>query len=94
MLVDHHPTLLIGLVVGMQLAGQLPQVLARVKQIDNLYCAGEMLIGNVPDPFGAIAEDDFLFRAAPPPFPGLQIEPLAKCVGPASFLPGNSSLSP
>src|ERR1039458_10113260 len=67
--------------MGMQLAGQLPQVLARVTEIDNLNGAGKLSIGSVPDPFGPIAEDDFLFRAAPTPLPRFQIEALAKPAG-------------
>jgi len=39
-LVDLHPRFLIQFVIGMQPARQLPQVLARVIQIDNLHPPG------------------------------------------------------
>ena len=64
--------------VGVQFAGQFPEVLSGVKKIDNLNCAGEMLIGNIPDPFRSIAHDDFLFGAAPAALPGFQIDALAE----------------
>ena len=41
-LVNRHPIFLLGLLVRVQFAGQLPQVLASVKQIDNLNRAGEV----------------------------------------------------
>jgi hypothetical protein len=34
-------------------------------EIDDLDRAGKMLFDQVPDPFGSIADDDFLLRAAP-----------------------------
>src|ERR1017187_7176229 len=60
-----------GFVQGEQLAGQIPQVLASVKEIDNLNCAGEVLRGDVPDPFGSVADRHFLSRPAPAAIPGL-----------------------
>jgi hypothetical protein len=56
----------------MQLARQLSQVLTRVIEIDNLRRAGKMLLGKIPDPFGAIAHDDLLCRAVPAALPGFQ----------------------
>ena len=75
---DHHPAFLLGLLVRIQLARQFPEVLAGVIEIDDLNRAGEVLIGNIPDPFGSIADDDLLFGAAPTALPGFQIEALAK----------------
>jgi hypothetical protein len=43
-LLDHDPTFLIHLVVGVQFARQLPQVLASVIEIDNLNRAREVLM--------------------------------------------------
>ena len=80
-LVDLHPGFLVHLVIGMQLARQLPQVLARVIQIDDLHRAGKMLLGQIPDPFGPIAHDDLLFRAAPAALPGFHVDALAKLFG-------------
>src|SRR5947209_4519489 len=33
-----------------------------------------MIVGYVPDPFGAVSDDDFLLRALPAPIPGFQID--------------------
>jgi hypothetical protein len=66
-----HSGFLVRFVVGIQLAGDIPQVLTSVIQIDDLNRAGEVLIGEVPDPFGAVADDDFPFRAVPSAIPGL-----------------------
>lgn len=70
LLVDLHPGLLPGWIVGTQSAGQVPQVLASVIQIDDLHRTGKVLVGQVPDPFGAVAYDDLLLRATPAPVPG------------------------
>src|ERR1039457_411156 len=64
-LMGSHPAFLLSLLVGEQLAGQFPEVLAGVIKIDDLNRAGEVLIGNIPDPFRSIAYDDLLFGAAP-----------------------------
>ena len=42
---------------------------------------GEEFPGKVPDPFGAIADDDLLVCAAPAAFPGLDVQPLAELLG-------------
>ena len=80
-LLNHHPTLLVHFVIGVQFASQLPEVLASVIEIDNLNRAGEVLLGKIPDPCGAIPHYDFLLRAAPAAFPGLHIDALAKLFG-------------
>jgi hypothetical protein len=77
---DDHPAFLLGLLVGKQLASQFPEVLSGVKEIDNLNRAREVLIGNIPDPFRSIADDDLLFGAAPTSLAGFQIEAQAKLV--------------
>jgi hypothetical protein len=38
--------------------------LAGVIEIDNLNRVREVQIGKIPDPFGAVADRDFLYRAA------------------------------
>jgi hypothetical protein len=78
---DFYPDVLVDQVVGIQLARQLPQMLARVVEINDLHCTGEVLFGKVPDPFGSITQDDFLFRAAPATVPGLQIDAFAELFG-------------
>ena len=85
-LVDLHPGLLVDFVVGVQPARQLPQVLAGVIEIDDLHRAREMQLGQIPDPFGAVAQDDFLFRAAPAALPGFQVDPFAKLFGESRWL--------
>src|SRR5436309_15274601 len=53
-------------------------MLASVKQIDDLSRAREVLIGQIPDPFGSIAHHDLLFRPAPAALPRFQVDTLAK----------------
>jgi hypothetical protein len=53
-------------------------VLAGMIQVDHLNRAGEMLFGDVPDPFGAIADNNFLFGAAPAAFSCLEVESFAE----------------
>jgi hypothetical protein len=63
-------------VVGIEQACQVPQMLACVEQIANLNCAGKVLLGQIPDPFGSVAYNDLLLGAAPPAFPGFHVESL------------------
>jgi hypothetical protein len=55
-------------------------MLTRVIEIDDLNRAGKMLVGEIPDPFGAVA-DDYLCRTAPAAVPGFQIDSFAKLPG-------------
>src|SRR5712691_6504675 len=80
-MVSFNPILLTRLVIGMEPASYGPQVLASVIEIDNQNRAREVLPGQIPDPFRAIAHYDFLFRAAPATLPGFQIDALAKLFG-------------
>jgi len=50
-----------------------PTGLLQVKEIDDLDRAGKMQIGQIPDPFGSITHDNFLWCAAPATVPGFQI---------------------
>src|ERR1017187_5390558 len=81
LLMDVHPGFLLYFVVGIQLARHIPQVLASMIQIDDLNCARKMLGDEVPDPFGAIADSDFLFRPLPPAVPGFPVDAFAKLFG-------------
>src|ERR1019366_3800537 len=67
--------------IQIQFACHVPQVLAGVIQIDDLDRARKMLVGEIPDPFGAVANDNLLFRTAPAPVPGFQINAFAKLFG-------------
>src|SRR5215469_12971379 len=50
-------------------------------KIDYLNRAGEMLLGQIPDPLRPFAHDDFLLRPAPAALPGFHIESFAKLLG-------------
>ena len=58
-----------------------PWVLAGMKQIDDLDSAGQVLLCNVPDPFGSVRDHDFLFGARPTASPGFQINSVAELAG-------------
>jgi hypothetical protein len=77
-LMGGHPAFLLGLPVGKQLASQVPEVLSGVVKVDNLNRAGEVLIGDIPDPFRSIADDDLLFGATPTSLAGFPIDAQAK----------------
>src|SRR5271156_4065975 len=65
----------------MQPARHVPQVLASVKQIDDLDSTRKMQIGVIPDPFGSVTQDNFLCRAVPAALPRFQVDSFAKLVG-------------
>src|SRR5271170_5540155 len=69
------------LVIGVQLARQVPQMLARVIEINNLNRAWKVLFGQIPNPFSSIAHDNLLLRAAPAAPPGLHIKAFTKLFG-------------
>ena len=62
---NFYPSFLAQWVIGEQVARQIPEVLARVKQINNLNRAGKVLIGEIPDPVGAVADDDLVGGRSP-----------------------------
>ena len=76
------PAFAASLIVAEQLRGKLPEVLPRMVEIDDLNRAGEVLVGQVPDPEGTIAKDDLLLRSAPAAAPGLGVEAQTKLLGP------------
>src|ERR1700692_3672965 len=78
---DFDPGFLADGVVGAQLARQVPEMLASVIEIDDLHGAGEVLVGQIPYPFGSVTHDNFLCRAAPATVPGFQIDALSKLFG-------------
>src|SRR5215469_9645069 len=61
-------------VVGKEQTRQLPQVLTGVEEVDDLNGSREVILGDVPDPFCAIADDDLLFGARPATFPGFDVK--------------------
>ena len=50
-------------------------------KIDDLDGAGKVLIGDVPDPFGAVGDDHFLLSPAPATLPGFGINAAAEFIG-------------
>src|SRR5664279_5149410 len=56
-------------------------MLTRVKEIDNLHRAWKVLVGNIPNPFGAITHGHLLFRVAPVALAGFHIQSLSKRIG-------------
>ena len=74
---ERDPGFLIPFVIGIQPASQLPQMLARMIEIDNLNRAWKVLLGKIPDPFGPITHDNLLFRSTPAALPGFHIDSLA-----------------
>jgi hypothetical protein len=73
-----HPALAGLLVIGKQLGGELPEMLAGMVEIDDLDGAREVLVGQIPDPNGAVGNDCFLVGPAPAAPPGFGVEPEAK----------------
>ena len=80
-LLAHDPPLLVGSVAGVEHPRHIPKMLARMKQVNDLDCAGKVQISIIPDPFGTIADDHFLFRAAPAAVPDFEIEAVAELAG-------------
>jgi hypothetical protein len=80
-LVCLDPDFLLHFVIGIQFAGQLPEALASVVQIDDLNGAWKVGLTQIPDPFGSVAHDDFLLRPAPAAIPGLQVDALTELLG-------------
>ncbi len=75
-----NPALLCGPLQRMKGASNVPQMVAGVEEVDDLYRTREVLAGNVPDPFNAIADDDFL-GVASSPFPGFHVQTFSKLFG-------------
>src|SRR6266851_2143058 len=56
-------------------------MLASVPDVDDLDRASKMLVGDIPDPLGAVAQHHFLFGPIPSPFEGFGIESAAEQFG-------------
>src|SRR5579859_296014 len=56
-------------------------MLASVPDVDDLDCTGKMLVGDIPDPLGAITQHHLLFSAIPTPFEGFGIKAATKQLG-------------
>src|ERR1039458_913034 len=77
-LMDDHPAFLLSLLVGIQFAGQFPEVLSGVIKIDNLNRAGEVLIFKYSRSIPLHPDDDLLFGAVPTALAAFQIEAQTK----------------
>src|SRR5437016_3816169 len=56
-------------------------MLASVVEVDDLYGAGEVLVGQIPDPFGSINHDNLMRSEAPATVSGFQIVALSILFG-------------
>ena len=57
----------------MEKAGQIPEVLTGVKQINDLNSARKVFAGDIPDPVGPVADDNLFLCAAPTTVPSVQV---------------------
>jgi hypothetical protein len=69
---------LFSFLARVQFARQIPEVLASVKKVDDLNGSGEVLVGDIPDPFGPVSEDYLGFGAFPAAIPGFEVTPGAE----------------
>jgi hypothetical protein len=53
---------------GVEDASHFPEVLAGMKQIDNLHSSRKVLVRKVPDPLGSVSDDDLLSARVQPRF--------------------------
>ena len=66
----------------------LPQMLAQHGRESTIWIARRKVFrGQIPDPFGAVGQDDFLFRTAPTTLPSFSIDALAKLYRAVSMAP-------
>ncbi len=80
-LMTQDPSALSSLVQRIETAGNIAKVLAGMIGVDDLDRVRKMLTGDVPDPFGAVAQNDLGEGTAPASIPGFQIQALAELGG-------------
>src|SRR6185436_3559890 len=66
---------------GKELGRYIPEVLASMPDVNNLDRASKVLVGNVPDPLGPIAQHNFLLGPIPAALPSFDVETTAKQFG-------------
>ena len=71
---NRPPAFLFGLLARIEFARHIPKVLAGVQDVDDLNSAGEVIVGDIPDPVCAIPDDNLLLGALPAAIPGFQID--------------------
>src|SRR5437763_4215692 len=76
--VTQDPLSLTGTLPRGKEAGDIPEMLPGMEEINDLDGAGKMQIGEVPNPLRPIAHDDFLDGSVPTAILGFGIEPLAE----------------
>ena len=69
-----QPALLGDFIGRIQLASQIPKMLAGMIEVDDLNRAGEVLIRNIPNPVRAISHDYADGGAVPTPIPSFRIQ--------------------
>src|SRR5262245_7566833 len=75
---DSHPSFLLDFRLGIELARNLPQMLACVVQINDLDRVREVFGDQVPDPLRTIADHHLLFCTAPTALRSFAIDPFAE----------------
>src|SRR5882724_13578771 len=78
LLVYLHPSFLLSFLIGEQPTSRRPKMLASVVEIDNLQGLRKVQGHKIPNPFGAVADHDFLECAAPAASPGFPIDSTTK----------------
>src|SRR6266853_1486075 len=73
-LLAQNPAFLFHLLVRVQRACQSPEMLPGMIEIHDLDGPGEVLLCDVPNPVGPVAENDLGLRPAPATLPGLYID--------------------
>jgi len=76
--VAQDPLSLKGILPGIEEADNLPEMLAGVKQINDLDSTRKMHIGKIPNPWGSVGHDDFLDGSTPTAILGFGIEAFAE----------------
>jgi len=70
-----HPPLANFLVQGEELGREFPEMLTGVEEINDLDGAWKVLVGETPDPDGAVADHDLLLSPAPTTPPVFVVKP-------------------
>src|SRR2546430_1543031 len=73
-----NPTFLSDVIARVQEAGHMPQMLARMIEINNLNGSGKMQFHQIPYPLRAIAHDHLLVGPIPAAIVSLPVEALAE----------------
>src|SRR2546427_12736659 len=67
--------------MGVEQGGYFPYVLPGMIQIHDLYSAGKVLVGHIPDPHRSVSDTHFHRGPLPASAPGFRIDAEAELVG-------------